>query len=100
MSQAEAITREISENPIVATEQETQIARTLICNYENFLIALIVFENIPQATIEEKTEYAKMWKGQIDTLRSSIIVTEFPPAYDPVWLECLQAIGSTTIVSP
>ena len=95
----EAIAREISANPTIANEQETQIARTLICNYENFLIALIVFQNIPQATLEEKIAYAKSWKGQIELLRSSIVVTEFPPAYDPAWLECLQAIGSTTIVS-
>ena len=99
MAQLEAIAREISENPIVAEAQEAQIARTLICNYENFLIALMTFQNVPQGTIEEKTEYAQRWKGDMVELRT-FVVTNFPPAYDPIWLQCLQAVGSTTIVSP
>lgn len=97
MSQITPLT--ISEDRDVRESQEVSIARTLICNYENFLIALMVYQNIPQASIEEKTEYAKRWKGDMEELRKFVVISAFPPAYDPVWLESLQAIGSTTIVA-
>jgi len=99
MSQPEAITREISSDPIVAENQDAQIARTLICNYENFMIALVVFKDMPLASIEDKTAYAKTWQNRMSTLRT-YAAGVFPPSYDPAWLESLQAIGSTTIVSP
>lgn len=89
----------MSTNPEIAEVQESQIARTLICNYENFMIALVVFKDMPLAPIEEKTAYAKTWQNRMSVLRT-YAVGVFPAAYDPQWLECLQAVGSTTIVSP
>lgn len=99
MAQVSTLSDAISTNPEIANDQETQIARTLICNYENFLIALEVFKDMPSASIEDKTAYAKTWQNRMSVLRSSAVGV-FPAAYDPQFLECLQAVGSTTIVSP
>lgn len=99
MSQVSTLSDAISTNPEIAEAQESQIARTLICNYENFLIALVVFKDAPNASVEDKTKYAKTWQNRMSTLRTAAVGV-FPAPYDPIFLECLQAVGSTTIVSP